>query len=44
MAISGALGLTVLTFSLLGNWLLAGASHTVIGGVLTFWSIQLIGQ
>ncbi len=42
VAISGALGLTVLTFSLLGNWLLAGASHAVIGGVLAFSAAALL--
>jgi len=36
IAISGALGVTVLVFSLLGNVLLAGASHAVIGGTLAF--------
>lgn len=42
IAISGALGLTVLVFSLLGNALLAGASHAVIGGTLAFSAAALL--
>lgn len=42
VAISGALGLTVLSFSLLGNLLLAGASHAVIGGTLAFSAAALL--
>lgn len=42
VAISGALGLTVLSFSLLGNLLLAGASHAVIGRTLAFSAAALL--
>jgi ZIP family zinc transporter len=42
VAISGALGLTVLAFSFLGNMLLAGASHAVIGGTLAFSAAALL--
>jgi ZIP family zinc transporter len=42
VAISGALGLTVLSFALLGNLLLAGASHAVIGGTLAFSAAALL--
>jgi ZIP family zinc transporter len=42
VAISGALGLTVLIFALLGNLLLAGASHAVIGGTLAFSAAALL--
>ncbi len=42
VAISGALGLTVLTFAVLGNLLLAGASHAVIGGTLAFSAAALL--
>lgn len=42
VAISGALGGTVLAFSLLGNVLLAGASHAVIGGALAFSAAALL--
>lgn len=42
VAISGALGITVLTFSLIGNYLLAGASHTLIGGTLAFSAAALL--
>jgi len=42
VAISGALGLTVLCFAVLGNWLLAGASHAVIGGTLAFSAAALL--
>ncbi|WP_223904305.1 ZIP family metal transporter [Rhodoferax lithotrophicus] len=40
--ISGALGLTVLVFSVLGSILLAGASHAVIGGTLAFSAAALL--
>ncbi|MDD4930403.1 MAG: hypothetical protein PHP85_14150 [Gallionella sp.] len=42
IAISGALGGTVLSFSLLGNVLLSGASHAVIGGALAFSAAALL--
>jgi ZIP family zinc transporter len=42
IAISGALGVTVLTFTLLGNFLLADASNTLIGGVLAFSAAALL--
>lgn len=42
VAISGALGGTVLGFALLGNLLLAGASHAVIGGALAFSAAALL--
>jgi ZIP family zinc transporter len=42
IAISGALGGTVLTFSLISNALLTGASHAVIGGVLAFSAAALL--
>jgi ZIP family zinc transporter len=42
IAISGALGGTVLIFSLIGNVLLSGASHTVIGGALAFSAAALL--
>lgn len=42
IAISGALGGTVLTFSLIGNVLLSGASHAVIGGALAFSAAALL--
>jgi ZIP family zinc transporter len=42
IAISGALGATVLTSSLVGNALLAGASHAVIGGALAFSAAALL--
>lgn len=42
VTISGALGGTVLTFSLLGNLLLSGASHAVIGGALAFSAAALL--
>jgi ZIP family zinc transporter len=42
IAISGALGGTVLIFSLLGSYLLAGASGTVIGGALSFSAAALL--
>lgn len=40
--ISGALGGTVLIFSLIGNALLSGASHAVIGGALAFSAAALL--
>lgn len=42
IAISGALGGTVLSFSLIGNLLLSGASHAVIGGALAFSAAALL--
>jgi ZIP family zinc transporter len=42
IAISGALGGTVLTFSLIGNALLSGVSHAVIGGALAFSAAALL--
>lgn len=42
VGISGALGLTVLCFAVLGNFLLAGASHAVIGGTLAFSAAALL--
>jgi len=42
IALSGALGVTVLVFSLLGSALLAGASHAVIGGTLAFSAAALL--
>lgn len=42
IAISGALGGTVLVFSLIGNYLLSGASHAVIGGALAFSAAALL--
>lgn len=42
IAISGALGGTVLSFSLIGNVLLSGASHAVIGGALAFSAAALL--
>ena len=42
VGISGALGLTVLSFAVLGNFLLAGASHAVIGGTLAFSAAALL--
>jgi ZIP family zinc transporter len=42
VAISGALGVTVLVFAVLGNLLLAGASHAVIGGTLAFSAAALL--
>lgn len=40
--ISGALGVTVLTFALLGSILLAGASHALIGATLAFSAAALL--
>jgi zinc transporter, ZIP family len=42
VAISGALGSTVLVFALLGSVLLSGASHAVIGGTLAFSAAALL--
>ena len=42
VAISGALGGTVLLFAVLGNFLLAGASHAVLGGALAFSAAALL--
>ena len=42
VAISGALGGTVLVFALIGNVLLTGASHTLIGGMLAFSAAALL--
>ncbi|MDD2775165.1 MAG: transporter [Gallionella sp.] len=42
IAISGALGATVLVSALLGNLLLSGASHAVIGGALAFSAAALL--
>ncbi|NOT86530.1 MAG: zinc permease [Methylococcaceae bacterium] len=40
--VSGALGLTVFLFAVLGNVLLATSSHAVIGGVLAFSAAALL--
>lgn len=40
--ISGALGGTVLIFSIIGNLLLSGASHAMIGGALAFSAAALL--
>lgn len=42
IAISGALGATVLIFALAGESLLSGASHAVIGGALAFSAAALL--
>lgn len=42
IAISAALGATVLTFSLIGNFVLADASHAVIGAALAFSAAALL--
>ena len=42
VAISGALGLTVLVFAVLGSALLTGASHAAIGGTLAFSAAALL--
>jgi zinc transporter, ZIP family len=42
IAISGALGVTVLAFAVIGNILLAGASHSLIGGTLAFSAAALL--
>jgi len=42
VAISGALGLTVLVFAVLGSAILTGASHAAIGGTLAFSAAALL--
>ncbi|WOP14767.1 zinc permease [Ottowia sp. SB7-C50] len=42
VALCAVLGAEVLLFALLGNWLLAGASHAVIGGALAFSAAALL--
>jgi zinc transporter, ZIP family len=42
VGISGLLGVTVFLFAFLGNFLLADASHTLIGGVLSFSAAALL--
>lgn len=42
VVVSGGLGLTVLLCSLVGNLLLTGASHTVIGAALAFSAAALL--
>jgi ZIP family zinc transporter len=42
IVISGSLGLTVLVFAVLGNVLLTGASHALIGGTLAFSAAALL--
>lgn len=42
VAISGALGGTVLSFAVIGNIVLAGASHVLIGGALAFSAAALL--
>jgi ZIP family zinc transporter len=42
IAISGALGVTVLLFAVIGSALLTGASHAVIGGTLAFSAAALL--
>jgi ZIP family zinc transporter len=42
VAISGALGGTVMTFAVVGNILLSGASHALIGGALAFSAAALL--
>jgi ZIP family zinc transporter len=42
IALSGALGVTALVFSVLGSALLTGASHAVIGGTLAFSAAALL--
>lgn len=42
IAISAALGATVLTFALIGNFVLSGASHAVIGAALAFSAAALL--
>ncbi len=42
IGISGALGGTVLIFSLLGHYLLSGASHNLLGGSLAFSAAALL--
>lgn len=42
VALSSALGVTVLTAAVIGNILLTGASHSVIGGTLAFSAAALL--
>ncbi len=42
VAVSGAIGATVLATAVAGSWLLAGASQTVIGGALAFSAAALL--
>lgn len=42
IALSGALGVTVLVFAVLGSTLLTGASHAVLGGTLAFSAAALL--
>lgn len=42
IALSTALGVTVLMFAVLGSWLLAGASHDVIAAALAFSAAALL--
>ncbi|MEQ1533134.1 MAG: zinc permease [Sideroxydans sp.] len=42
VAVSGALGATVLTFAVVGNFALADASHAVIGAALAFSAAALL--
>jgi len=42
IVVSSLLGVTVLVFSVLGSWLLSGASHAVIGGTLAFSAAALL--
>ena len=42
IVVSSLLGATVLVFSVLGSWLLSGASHAVIGGTLAFSAAALL--
>ncbi|WP_298607088.1 zinc permease [uncultured Thiothrix sp.] len=42
IALSAALGVTVLVFAILGSWLLAGASHDVIAAALAFSAAALL--
>lgn len=42
IAISGALGATVLIFAIVGNYVLADASHAVIGAALAFSAAALL--
>lgn len=42
MALSTALGMTVLVFAVLGSWLLSGASHDLIAAALAFSAAALL--
>jgi len=42
VALSAALGVTVLVFAILGSWLLSGASHDVIAAALAFSAAALL--